>query len=172
MKKLFNVFKVALIVALTVTVSAVSAQKAGRVSVQDIIMSMPETAAMQTELETISKDYSDNLETMQVELNNKLTDFQQNASTMNESIRSLKEKDMQDLNTRMQQFEQNARQELQVMQNKLLEPIIEKARTAISDVAKSGGYMVVYDEGVGALAYYDDSVTDLTPAVKTKLGIK
>ncbi|MFI3269556.1 MAG: OmpH family outer membrane protein [Rikenellaceae bacterium] len=170
MKKIFTG---ALFVALLFTAVGASAQKMGRVNVQGIVVGMPEMKTMQKELETIQKDFQDNLETMQVELNNKFQEFQQTQSTMNASVRSLKEKDMQDLSQRMQQFEQSATQEIQRKQNELLQPILQKAKEAIAAEAKAGSYVVVYDESLGALAYFDEAaVTDLTPAVKTRLGVQ
>ena len=58
-------------------------------------------------------------------------------------------------------------------QGELLEPIIVKAQDAVKEVSKAGGYTVVYDTSVNAVAYFDEAVvTDILPAVKTKLGIK
>lgn len=168
-----NIMKMVLLAALTLSVSMASAQKSGRINVQAVIMAMPETTKMQTDLETIRKDYSSNLETMQVELNNKYVEFQQGQATMTETIRAMKQKEIQDLGTRMEQFEANAMQEIQAKQQELLQPIIEKARAAVAAEAKAGSYMVVYDESAGALAYFDENtVVDLTAAVKTRLGIK
>ncbi len=159
--------------AMVFTAVTASAQKMGRVNVQGIVVGMPEMKSMQKELETIQKDFQDNLETMQVELNNKFQEFQQTQSTMNASVRALKEKDMQDLSQRMQQFEQSATQEIQRKQNELLQPVLKKAKEAISAEAKAGGYAVVYDESLGALAYFDENVVvDLTPAVKKRLGVE
>lgn len=158
--------------ALTMTTVELSAQKSGRVNVQAVVMAMPETTAMQAELEALRKDSADNLETMQVELNNKVVEYQNGSATMNDSIRAMKEKEMQDLSQRMQQFEQSAMQELQAKQSQLLEPILTKAREAINTTAKDGGYEVIYDESAGGLAYFDESaVVDILPAVKSKLGI-
>ncbi|MFR9620083.1 MAG: OmpH family outer membrane protein [Rikenellaceae bacterium] len=167
-----KILKLTLFVAFSFVVSSVSAQKLGRVNVEELLMSMPEITQMQSDLEVLRKDYSNNLETMQVELNNKLADYQKNESTMIESVRALKEKEMQDLNQRMQQFEQSAVQELQAKQNQMIEPILAKARAAVAEVAKEGGYTAVFDESAGALAYYDDSVVNLLSAAKAKLGIK
>lgn len=167
-----KIFKVALFMALTVTTFQLSA-KSARVNTQAVIVGMAETKAMQEEIEALRKDSAANLETMQVELNNKLVEYQNGSATMNESIRGMKEKEMQDLNQRMQQFEQSAMQELQTKQNQMLEPILKKAREAIGEVAKAGGYEVVYDEAAGALAYFDEAaVVDILPQVKSKLGIE
>ncbi|MFI3247589.1 MAG: OmpH family outer membrane protein [Rikenellaceae bacterium] len=168
-----NILRVALLMALTMTTLQLSAQKSGRINSQAVVVAMPETTAMQTELEALRKDAAENLETMQVELNNKLVEYQNSAATMNDSIRAMKEKEMQDLNQRMQQFEQSATQELQVKQNQLIEPILTKVREAINSVAEAGGYEVVYDEAAGGVAYFSPTlVVDITNDVKAKLGIQ
>ncbi len=164
--------KLALIATMVLTVGAVSAQKMGRINVQAVVVLMPETTQMQSDLEAFRNDLSANLETMQVELNNKIADFQKNEATMNESIRSLKQKEMQDLQQRMMQFEQTAMQDIQRKQSELLQPILLKAQNAITEVAKSGSYSVIFDESSGALAYFDEAqVVDITSSVKSKLGI-
>ncbi len=164
--------KVLMLLALTFSTTAIFAQKMGRINMQEIIVSMPETTEMQTNLEAFRQDLVSNLETMQVELNNKFVDYQSTATTATESVRSLKEKDIQDLQTRMEQFEQSAMQEMQAKQNELLQPIITKAREAVAKVSKAGAYTVVYDLAVASLAYYDEAtVEDITAAVKAELGI-
>ena len=66
-----------------------------------------------------------------------------------------------------------SQQDMQKKQGELLEPIIVKAQDAVKEVSKAGGYTVVYDTSVNAVAYFDEAVvTDILPAVKTKLGIK
>ena len=70
-----NVIKLALIAAMVMTVGVASAQKMGRINVQALVVLMPETTQMQTDLESFRNDLSANLETMQVELNNKIADF-------------------------------------------------------------------------------------------------
>ncbi|MFI3282233.1 MAG: OmpH family outer membrane protein [Rikenellaceae bacterium] len=169
MKKLITA---AAVVAMAMSVSTTFAQKMGRINVQEVVMAMPETQTMQTNLEAFRKDLSDNFETMQVEFNTKVADYQKNMNTYTASVRDLKEKELQDLQTRMEQFEQSAMQEIQAKQNELLAPIINKAREAVSKVASEGGYDVVYDESAGALAYVNQStVTDIAPLVKSNLGM-
>lgn len=170
MKKVFKLFLVA---ALTLCTTSIFAQKLGRINSQEVIVAMPETAQMQVDMETFRKDLADQLETMNVELNNMFADYQKNGATMTASVKSLKEKEMQDLQTRAQQFEQNAMQEMQNKQNELLQPIVKKAQEAIAKVAKAGAYTAIFDMTSQSLAYVDEaSVTDITAEVKTSLGIK
>ncbi|MFR9523000.1 MAG: OmpH family outer membrane protein [Rikenellaceae bacterium] len=168
-----KVMKVLMVLALTLSSTAIFAQKFGRINMQEIIVAMPETTEMQTKLEAFRQDLLGNLETMQVELNNKYVDYQNTVTTATDSVRSLKEKEIQDLQSRMEQFEQSAMQEMQAKQNELLQPIIAKAREAVSKVAQEGEYTVIYDLAVASLAYYDEaSVSDVAPAVKAELGIQ
>ncbi len=167
-----KVLKLTLAVALMLSATSLFAQKFGRVNSQEIIMAMPETKQMQTNMEAFNKDLQNNLEAIQVEFNNKYQDFQKNYSTLSEAVREMKQKELQDLTQRLQEFEQIARQESQKKQNELLAPIIEKAKNAINKVSAAGGYLAVFDISAGSLAYFDQAaLTDIAPAVKKELGI-
>ena len=101
-----------------------------------------------------------------------LQEFQKNFNTLSESVRQLKENDLNALIQRRNEFEQAAQQDFQKRQNELLAPIIEKAKNAIDKVAAAGGYLAVFDTSTGSLAYFDEaSLTDIAPAVKKELGI-
>ncbi len=167
-----NLFKVALAVALVMSSSSLFAQKFGRINMQELIGAMSETKTATTNLEAYAKDLQDNLETMQVEFNTKYTEYTKNMNTLSDAVKQSKEKDMQDLQTRMQEFEQNARQDIQRKQNELLEPIIKKAQAAVTKIAKAGAYLGVFDTSIASLAYYDETLmTDIAPAVRKELGV-
>lgn len=86
-------------------------------------------------------------------------------------MRQLKYKEAQDLQARIEQFQQSASYEAQQKENELMAPIQEKATSAINAVAQAGGYLVVYN--TPSLVYYDETlVEDILPAVKAHLGIE
>lgn len=164
--------KLTLAVVLVMSASSLFAQKFGRINTQELIVAMPETKTMQTNMEAFGKDLQDNMETLKVEFNNKLQEFQKNMNTYTESISQLKQKELNDLQTRIQDFEQIAQQDYQKKQNELLAPIIDKAKAAIDKVSAAGLYLVVFDTSTGSLAYFDEAnLTDIAPAVKKELGI-
>jgi outer membrane protein len=68
------------------------------------------------------------------------------------------------------QLEQQMQQQVQEKKQTTLQPILEKVNKAIADVAKEQGLVYVFDSTAGMLLYADDKL-DVTPAVKTKLGI-
>ena len=53
----------------------------------------------------------------------------------------------------------------------LYQPILAKAEVAVQAVAKAEGFAYVFDTANQALVYFDGGI-DITPLVKTKLGIK
>ena len=126
-----KVIKLTLAVALTLSASSLFAQKFGRINTQEILLAMPETKEMNTNMQAYGKDLEDNLETIAVEFNQKLADYQKNYASYSDAVRQLKEKELQELQNRRQEFEQIAQQDYQKKQQELLTPIIEKAKGAI-----------------------------------------
>ena len=167
-----KILKLTLAIALLMGSTSLFAQKFGRINTQEIIMSMPETKTMQTNMEAYAKELQDNIETMNVEFNTKLQDFQKNFNTLTYIAKEMKEKDLNDLQARIREFQERAQQEYQKKQNELLSPIIEKAKNAIDKISAAGGYLVVFDTSTGSLAYFDEAtLTDIAPEVKKELGI-
>lgn len=164
--------KLTLAVVLVMSASSLFAQKFGRINVQEVVGQMPETKTMQENMQVFIKDLQDNMETITVEFNKKLQDYQKNAGTLSDSVRQLREKELNELRNRSQEFEQIAQEDIQKKQNELLAPIIEKAKNAIDKLAAAGGYLAVFDTSMGSLAYFDEAtLTDLAPIVKKELGI-
>lgn len=166
-----KVLKLTLAVVCVMFSTSLFAQKIGRISSQEVVVNMAEYKEAQTQLEALAKDLQAQMETIQVEMNTKIQEYQKGAETMTDAVRQLKEKELNDLNTRLQEFNQVAQQELQKKEQELMEPIIKKANEAITEVSKAGGYTVIFE--TGQMIYFDEAqVKDITPEVKAKLGAK
>ena len=166
-----KVLKLTLAVVCVMFSTSLFAQKIGRISSQEVVVNMTEYKEAQTQLEALAKDLQAQMETIQVEFNTKIQEYQKGAETMTDAVRQLKEKELNDLNTRLQEFQQVAQQELQKKEQELMEPIIKKANEAITEVSKAGGYTVIFE--TGQMIYFDEAqVKDITAEVKTKLGAK
>lgn len=101
----------------------------------------------------------------------KVTSYHDNVATMSDLIRQTKEKEITDLQARIQAFQQSADQDLGAKQAELFNPLIEKVKNAISEVARENNYNYIFDVGTGALVFYENG-DNVLPLVKTKLGIK
>lgn len=160
MKKL--VFMLMLLAPMTMM-----AQKFGKVNTQSIMQSMPEVSKANGELEALQKQKENDLQAMQQELQRKADEYQKASSTMNATTKQQKETELQGLQQKIQQAFQDGQQEMQKKSNELMQPIVEKVRTAINAVGKAGGYTYIFEDG--AAVYTGDNVTDVTNAVKAKL---
>ena len=149
--------KLTLVVVCTMISTSLFAQKFGRINSQEIVTSMNEFKEAQTQIQAYAKDLDAQLETIGVEFNTKLQEFQQSADTLGDAMRQLKEKELNDLQTRYQEFQQMASSDMQKKQMELLQPIQQKCVDAIKEVAQAGGYIVVFDMATGSLAYIDDT---------------
>lgn len=166
------------IIRLTLTVACVMfstslfAQKFGRINMQEIVFAMPEFAEMQTKLEAVSKDWGEQLETIQVEFNNQYTNFQKDRANLSSAAVQVKESELQALQTRYAELQQVAQQDIQRQQAELFQPIQQKATDAVNKVAAAGGYTGIFDLSMQSMAYLNEAaVTDITAAVRKELGI-
>ena len=167
-----KVLKLTLAVVCVMFSTSLFAQKMGRINTQEIILSMNEYKEAQTQMESYQKELSAQAETIQVEYNTKLQVYQKNFDTMTDAVKQLKEKELTDLQTRFQEFQLMAQQDLQKKYSDLMAPIEKKAIEAINEVSKAGGYAVVFDMSAGPIIYFDEaSVIDISGDVKTKLGV-
>jgi len=145
--------------------------KLGHINSSDLMQIMPGKDSAQSAFEAEVKILEGELKAMQDELEKKLNDYQERKSQMTELIRSTKEQELNDLNQRIQVYQQNAQKKLQEKEAELLQPIIDRAKQAISDVAKENGYTYIFDTSAGAVLYQQDS-DDILNLVKKKLGLK
>ena len=170
--------KLTLAVALMMCATVASAQKFGRVDLAAIVPNMPEFKEAQTNLEAYGLDLQNQLEQIQVEFNQKYAEYEKNRATYTDTIRQMKESELQQLQQRFQEFQQIAQQDIQQKEAELMEPIYNKANEAVKAVAEAGGYMAIFstagDMATSAgLAYFDPAaLTDITAEVKKGLGIE
>ena len=145
--------------------------KLGYIDSNELLEMMPGKDSIQTVLQDYGKMLETQLQTMYAEYQTKVQDYQTNASTMSDIIRQTKEKELADLETRIQTFQQQADTDLQNKQVELLQPLLDKAKNAINAVAKENGYTYIFDVGTGAFLYYETG-DNILPKVKAKLGLK
>lgn len=169
-----NVLKLVLLTVFVVSGTSLMGQqiKLGYINSQELISVMPESDSANVKLQAYSQELQDQIESLQVELNNKFQKYQKELSGYTEAIRSMKEKELNDLSARVQESQQVAQQDLQKMQGDLFTPIFNKADEAIKKVAAANAITVVFDTAQGALLYFDEkTMVNVLPLVKTELKI-
>lgn len=166
--------KVSLLAILLVVSGNTFAQqlKFGHVDSSNILSIMPEKAIAEKQVQAKALEFDKQIKEMQAENQRLITAYMEVRESMSEALRTNKEKEIQDLQNRMQSFDGFAQQELQKAQNELLKPIFEKASKAIKDVGQENGFIYIFDISSGVLLFNSNESVDITPLVKAKLGIQ
>jgi len=147
--------------------------KFGHIDFQALIQSMPERDLAQKAMAKMQTDLESQLSVMQKEYQTKGQEYVALVKQPNvtDAIRQAKEADIQSLQERITTFQQQAQENLQKEESKQFQPIVEKAKKAITEVAKEQGMLYVFE--VNSVLYFNTAQsTDLSPLVKTKLGLK
>ena len=164
--------KIALILMLILPMS-VFAQKFGHIRSQEILIVMPEYTKAQADIETMQKQYEEEMKRVEEEFQKKFTAFQQEQANLPKNILERRQKELQELNERGMQMQQDAQQELQKSWMQMLEPIAKKIDDAIKAVGQEGGYVFIFDLNATQIPFINETyATDVTSAVKAKLGIQ
>ena len=170
MKKLLTILFVAAGILLAYPVISQTNAKLGYIDSNELLDAMPEKDSIQQTLIQYGKALEDQLQAMYLEYQTKLNDYQVNAASMSDIIRQTKEKELADMEARIQEFQQQADTDLQNKQMELLDPVLKKVRQAIQDVARENGYTYIFDAGAGTLLFYEKG-DNILPLVKVKLGL-
>ena len=164
MKKLFVI---ALAALATLTASA---QTLGKVNFNELVMLMPEMDAAREAIAASQKEAEETYAAMVEEYQSKMNQYQQKQATWTAAIRESKERELMEIQNRIQEFQQSISQELQQQQNQLTAPIQEKANKAVTELAKTKGITILFD--ISQAIYFDDTkVVDLTADARKALNI-
>jgi outer membrane protein len=145
--------------------------KVGHINSNDLLTAMPERAGLQKQIEDHAAQLTATLDAMRKEYDTKIGDFQAKQDVMTDIIKDTKVKEITDLEKRISEFQQTAQADLQKKEQELLQPIIDKAKEAITKVAKEGNYTYILDSSVGVVLYSVEG-DDILPLVKKDLGIQ
>jgi outer membrane protein len=146
--------------------------KFGHINSADLIKVMPERDSAEKALQKFGKELEDQLVAMNSELETKYTEFLKSEAALNDLVKQSKQKELQDMQQRIQDFQNAASDNYKKKQGDLLQPIIDKANEAIQLIGKEKGFTYIFDVSAGAVVFFSTDSEDVMPIVKAKLGIK
>lgn len=162
-----------LIAILIMAPVSLCAQKFAHFSTADIIPNMKEYKTAQEELQSMEKQYADDLKLMQDELQKKNEEFQKEQANLLDNVRQRREQELTDLYTRLQQSYQDNQAALQKAQAEKLNEISEKVLAVVKKLGEEGGYIYIVDTSSGVIPFVSSTLsTDITAQVKKELGIQ
>jgi outer membrane protein len=159
-------FIVILFVLLGMTAFAQTQQKLGYVDSQVILTQLPEAIKAQSDLDALTKLWSDQLDSMTLSYQQKLADYQKQSGTMTDEQKLAKQQELVTmeqniLGFRNQKFGQ-PNGEIYTKQEEIFAPVKKKIYAAIETVAKSEGMQFVFDKSGDIILLYADAAYDIT----------
>lgn len=142
--------------------------KIGYTNVEYILLQMPESKQIESELKTHSTQLEAQLKTKYADYEAKLQAYEKGAATMDKVVRDDKEKELMNLNNSIQEFQRSAQASLQQKEKSLVDPVIAKIDKAIKEVRVENGYTYIISNQA-LLAGPEDG--DISPIVLKKLGV-
>ncbi|GHS91194.1 membrane protein [Bacteroidia bacterium] len=164
-------FKKIVVVALLALPFGIFAQdKIAYVNTQEVMIAMPETKAMQAELEKMQKQIETEVKTLEDEFSKKYQAFAQQQDTLVESIKIRRATELNEIRQRAESYQQDSQQQLYAKQQELLTPIQKKLLDTIKLVGEENGYIYILEKS--AFLFTAPNSIDATPLVKKKLGLQ
>jgi outer membrane protein len=142
--------------------------KIGYISLNDLIIAMPEAKQADSALEEFKQALTQNFQEFQKEFadQNNLMNSRDTLKYTKSQL-EIKKKNLQDLYLKLTNYKDDASQQFQKKQQE--QPIQQKAIKAIQDVAKENGYTCILAK---EQVYAFPSADDVLAITKRKLGIK
>ena len=149
---------------------SVAQTKIAHLSFDSLVSGMPETKMATDAAQKYLKGLEEEMLAMKTEFETKYKKYMDEEATMPEMVKKTKMEDLQQLQGRIQDFQNQAQNEYQKKQMELMAPIIKKARKGIQEVAKENGYKFVLDNSSqGGTVLYSELSDDVFSLVKKKL---
>ncbi|HIZ85152.1 MAG TPA: OmpH family outer membrane protein [Candidatus Coprenecus stercoravium] len=146
--------------------------KFGHINMQEVIYLMDDMDSARVALDQFRMDTEATYNAMVEEFNTKYRTYNEMGASWTPAVLATKQQELQDLQTRIQQYEQNAGADMNNLQQQLMMPIMNKANNAVSKVGKANGLIYVFDVSTGAVPYFDAAQSmDITAQVKAELNI-
>jgi len=144
--------------------------KLGHINSGELVSLMPETKKAEDSLKRFAEGLESQVQSMLTELKTKYADFQSKSKEWGESLREYKTKEIQDLQSNIDNFQQRAQQDIAKRKEELLGPVIKKAEEVIKAIAKEGGYDYIFDTSNGSFLHVNES-HNLMDQAKKKLKL-
>ncbi len=162
---------IALLLTLTTTLGA-QELKFAHIDIQKLVATLPDKVKADKALQDEENTLQSQLKIMSEELDKKYSEYMSQKDSLPDLVKSIKEKEIQDQNQRIQNYNQLAQQSLGQKEQELLKPIIEKVQKAIDEVGAENGFIYIFDVSSKVILFYSDKSVDAEPLVRIKLGIQ
>lgn len=153
--------------------SASAQLKLGYIDSQKILEKYKEAQDAQKQLQDLNKRWEDEAKGMQQELQTKLEELESQALLLSDERKKEKETELQNLNIRLQQFQQEKwgnQGDVFTKRAELMQPVIDKINTTIKKIGTDEKFDYIFDVVNGNILHVSTSQPDLTEKVLEELN--
>jgi outer membrane protein len=161
----------ALVIGLISLAGTASAQKFAHVNTDSLVSELSLKDSVQIKLDAKRLEYTNTYQMYTDEIRKAEDEYNKkaaNPATYPPSVLTLAKRTVENLYKTLQEFEQEAGTEMQSYEVLLMEPVVNKIKKAIEEVAKEKGYTYVINDQVLLVSPPADDITNL---VRKKLGL-
>ncbi len=145
--------------------------KLGHINTQELLAVLPKKIAADAELKKHANQLESFRSSIQDELSKKYEAYLTQRESYTDLVKATKEKELQDLQQRLGTYEKTAQEDLRQKEAELIQPIINEVKNAIEQVGKENGFLYIFDTSTGNLLFQSTESIDISPLVRTKLGL-
>ena len=152
---------------------AAQAQRFALIDMEYILKQIPAYEQANTQMQTSSKKWQSEVETLTAQAKSLYEDYQKTAKSLNATQKKQKEdaivaKEKEASELRRKYFGNDG--EMQKLQQSLMEPIQNNIYTAVKEIATRKGYSLVLDRASDTGIIFASPSIDISDEVLTKLG--
>lgn len=142
--------------------------KIGYVKSLEILSLLPEIKAADKKLEGFARSKESTFRSLAEKYQTGMVELQERGMLLSQADQEKKIQELQALEGQLQQMQANSQSDLGQERERLYAPIMAKVDSIIKIFGKEEGFAMIYD---GSALVYGDSLYDVTPLVKIRLGI-
>jgi outer membrane protein len=149
------------------------ATKIGYADVEYIFNQMPESKAIDVELQALQTQLKKQYDNKVAEFQKKYQEYTAYGANVPEAVRKNSETELQQIQQNIQKLEQDSQTELQKKQITLMEPVYAKVGKAIEEVAKENGFQLILNNQISGLdvILFGEEKLDVSDLVLKKMGV-
>ena len=145
--------------------------KFGHFNSSELLEKLPEFEAALLQLEDLQTNNNVLLKNMRTQYMADVQNYAAKADTMSQERREFIESQLHQAGARITAYEDTIKEQMSQKEKELLDPVIEKACTAVEAVGKKFGYTYIFDLAKGGVLYNNTQSDDITKLILKELGI-
>ena len=143
--------------------------KFGHINLEELVSLMPARDSAMKMHQKFAEEMQEQYEAIQNEYRVKVNEYEQRHTTWTSSILEMKQREIYDIQQRLEVFREGAAQEMRTLENALFAPLFAQANEAIQKIAKEMGLIYVFNS---AIFHYVDEAQSINLMDKAKAALK